>query len=84
MNVMGTFFIWFSVLVFYLTATTLVAAIQTFVAGAAAHHDVAAYITGRGITLHVLICRIHSFHATVCFHRLRCPLILYGLWCCAS
>ena len=35
-----------------LTTTSLVAAVQAFVTGAAAHHDVAAYITGRRITLH--------------------------------
>lgn len=37
-----------------LTAAALVAAVQAFVTGAAAHHDMAAYITGRGITLHAL------------------------------
>jgi hypothetical protein len=42
-----------------LTATTLVAAVQAFVASPTAHHDVSANITGGRITLHILGCRIH-------------------------
>lgn len=71
MNLMGTFFYWFFLALnqpgepgrrgssfSFLAATTLVAAVQAFVAGTAAHHDMAAYITGRGIALHALGCCI--------------------------
>ena len=37
-----------------LTATTLVATVQTLITSAAAHHDMTADITGRRIALHIL------------------------------
>lgn len=37
-----------------LTATALVSAVKAFVTGSAAHHDMAAYVTGWCITLHTL------------------------------
>lgn len=54
MNLMGTLFIWFFCPNMFLTATTLVATVQAFIAGAAAHHDMATNVTGRRITLHTL------------------------------
>ena len=42
-----------------LTATALVTAIITLITSAAPHHDVAADITGRGITLHTLCSSAH-------------------------
>jgi len=42
-----------------LAATTLVTAVIAFITGAAAHHDVAAYIAGRCITLHTLCSSAH-------------------------
>lgn len=40
-------------------ATSLVTTIITFITGAAAHHDMTTYITGRGITLHTLCSGTH-------------------------
>ena len=63
---MGTLFIWFflvriipreqgmGTVLDKLTATSLVAAVQAFITGATAHHDMTTHITGRCITLHIL------------------------------
>jgi hypothetical protein len=63
-----------------LATTTLVTTVQTFVAGAASHHDMAAYITGGSITLHALRCCVHGIHHTVCFCLLCSTLVLNRLW----
>jgi hypothetical protein len=58
-----------------LTATSLVTTIQAFITGAAAHHDMTAYVTGWCITLHILRDGIHCFHSTVWFTTLCGTLI---------
>lgn len=57
-------------------AAALVAAIQAFITGAAAHHDMAAYITGRGITLHALGGCTECVQSAFRLHRLAGPLVL--------
>ena len=57
---------------YLLTATHAVAAIQTFVTGAASYGDMPAYIAGRRIALHAFGCCICSIQPGFSTHACSC------------